>query len=1069
MKTMGKVTLEEFNKLPRIEKDEMPEVGFWPHQQKVIQAGNTFLNRDPGNRTFLIRMPTGTGKSGVIGYFASCLSKYRNVLILTPWKNLRDQLIRNLMVVKTNPPEFWGRIGYQPSFDKNHILIKPINVNLIKSELNNYILFSTITSIQRISSEARFQGKIKILKELIDLIIVDEGHYEPATTWATSIREFQKPIILLTATPYRNDYKVFQVQDDHIEDYKHEEAEQSGIITKVKIVDSEADPYEKDYHKSLIKNFLEYFQGLCENIEEYKTCKIIVHCETAEQVEKVAKELIICNESVIGIHETFDKRPEKYLKKDVPPNHKEEPYRFWVHQRKLIEGIDDPKFKVLILYSTFRNQRALIQQIGRILRSSEGKGQPAIVFAPSVFKIKKYWDAYRIFELNPTIRNRDTLKALEELIKHQPSTEYIGNKFRNLFNFKEKNPEDALNYRLSVNIYQKSKLFNVTKFLNGVKAELEEKDRIVVTDIGLKRGMNPVVVVYVWHGNCPHLLDQSLMEFRLGYVVIYFKDSFIFFYDSEGIYSTDYLNKYTIPLDNKYLRNVIPYENTVPKEMSLRNALLGSEVLRSQIIRGENILNTPGSLIDNLNICYTINARVPKIQLKKDSAELMRTIRYLGFSRSKISDSATSAETFDGVSISDLEKWYNALYELIQSGRDNSNKVFRRYAPPVTPPKQVIPKFIQFDISPIDYEIFDNFRQGSPIMVPEPSLEILSTKSMFYFNLRIHDDQGDDDIGSDSNNNHLEGEIHKPKEFKIKISYARNQRKFILDCDRMNHIHIKSKNEDEVGRFIKFLNDKQLFTISLQDYKTIYKDKQFFEIKYNLFTDLIDNISLIENLSQTKLECHFNKDGHEEERVKNPVLEESWPKDSIFHLLDIRNLNSPFKDNYKDIDYFICDDMGGELADFIGISKSSKKIILIHAKQGTTAELSPEPFQVVCSQAKKSLSFIAPNPTSDPNRIEEWHNGFWQYRGHQIERLRRGELKTKGSSEELWVWVKDNIINNQNSTKEIWIVLGNISFRDELKSNLEIDPTNYKYGQLVFLLNSTWGVIGQHAKLRIFC
>jgi superfamily II DNA or RNA helicase len=40
----------------------------------------------------------------------------------------------------------------------------------------------------------------------VDLVIVDEGHHEPAFSWAQAVRTLKKPTVVFSATPYRNDY-----------------------------------------------------------------------------------------------------------------------------------------------------------------------------------------------------------------------------------------------------------------------------------------------------------------------------------------------------------------------------------------------------------------------------------------------------------------------------------------------------------------------------------------------------------------------------------------------------------------------------------------------------------------------------------------------------------------------------------------------------------------------------------------------------------------------------------------------------------------------------------------------
>jgi superfamily II DNA or RNA helicase len=52
-----------------------------------------------------------------------------------------------------------------------------------------------------------------------DLVLVDEGHYEPAISWSKGVRELNRPTILLSATPYRNDFKSFRVRGRFVFNY----------------------------------------------------------------------------------------------------------------------------------------------------------------------------------------------------------------------------------------------------------------------------------------------------------------------------------------------------------------------------------------------------------------------------------------------------------------------------------------------------------------------------------------------------------------------------------------------------------------------------------------------------------------------------------------------------------------------------------------------------------------------------------------------------------------------------------------------------------------------------------
>src|SRR5207249_4615506 len=109
-------------------------------------------------------------------------------------------------------------------------------------------------------------------------------------------------------------------------------------------------------------------------------------------------------ESVVAIHERFE--DDEYFT-DTVPDPKTSDARFWVHQNKLIEGIDDPRFSLLAIYGKFTNARALVQQVGRVLRNPTGTGQQtAHVLSNIADKQGAFWTGYRQyegdFEQNPT-------------------------------------------------------------------------------------------------------------------------------------------------------------------------------------------------------------------------------------------------------------------------------------------------------------------------------------------------------------------------------------------------------------------------------------------------------------------------------------------------------------------------------------------------------------------------------------------------------------------------------------------------------------------------------------------
>jgi superfamily II DNA or RNA helicase len=170
----------------------------WKHQKEAVETVAHYMEAD-SDGSALIRMPTGTGKTGVIATVARALRNIQNVVILTPWAALREQLEKDLGV------RFWSKIGFNPKpWPINLELLFPSTVRKAVDNINGKTIFiSTIAALQ--ATLAGWEDDYHALRRKIDLVIVDEGHREPAPKWAQAVRGLGRPTLLLTATPYRND------------------------------------------------------------------------------------------------------------------------------------------------------------------------------------------------------------------------------------------------------------------------------------------------------------------------------------------------------------------------------------------------------------------------------------------------------------------------------------------------------------------------------------------------------------------------------------------------------------------------------------------------------------------------------------------------------------------------------------------------------------------------------------------------------------------------------------------------------------------------------------------------
>jgi superfamily II DNA or RNA helicase len=198
----------------------------WQHQREAIDFALERLRKvNPG--TVLVRMPTGTGKTGVIAVVSLSTPQSGWSLVLTPWKNLCNQMVQDL------GGRFWESRGLTPPAKPRVDRLYPKSLaQILKKVENDWILVSTFATLVAIFK--RQKTDYAKLAQRLSQIFVDEGHYEPAVEWGQAVKQLRRPTLLLTATPYRNDLKLFRVKKDDVYNFTHATAVKRHIIRKVK-------------------------------------------------------------------------------------------------------------------------------------------------------------------------------------------------------------------------------------------------------------------------------------------------------------------------------------------------------------------------------------------------------------------------------------------------------------------------------------------------------------------------------------------------------------------------------------------------------------------------------------------------------------------------------------------------------------------------------------------------------------------------------------------------------------------------------------------------------------------
>jgi hypothetical protein len=178
----------------------------WAHQIGALELAAAYLAADrqlprEGNvpEASLIKMPTGTGKSGVIAILARCLPLVRRVLVLTPRTALADQLQRDVSF------RFWQHLKCPAKNNSTYAapaaaigadlegaqiskMLPSECEDLLKAlkSADRFIAIGTFQALEQTRRDGIKHGKKSPERQLLDamgtfdLVIVDEGHYEPA-------------------------------------------------------------------------------------------------------------------------------------------------------------------------------------------------------------------------------------------------------------------------------------------------------------------------------------------------------------------------------------------------------------------------------------------------------------------------------------------------------------------------------------------------------------------------------------------------------------------------------------------------------------------------------------------------------------------------------------------------------------------------------------------------------------------------------------------------------------------------------------------------------------------------
>lgn len=1057
----------------------------WDHQRSALELSLAYLCAPRSNPRYpkissaaLLKLPTGTGKTGVIAVLARSLSVNQVTLIVTP----REALVRQMM--QDICGGFWGKLGYRdtsllirgnlsvdapthPPGDRQGdsipgckiIQLLPIrSESIVRNALSDanrkVVLVSTFATLQALhSSDASDEDEsvYSLLKRELDLLMIDEGHYEPAVRWGRAVRGLRVPTILLSATPYRNDFKAFNVDARFVYNFPLAKAQtmpsrrRTGRHVIRQIESRELDlngPGTLAAFAGAVRRFAN--SSFPDDIGSGRS-KVIVRGDSYETLLDLHRHIVKHEPCVLVHHRespsgATNGRYNSYEK----ARHDNTDVRIWLHDRKLLEGVDDPSFKAVVFHRNFNNDRDLVQQIGRVLRSTDPTRteKQTAYFSASPEELgdaQRRWNRYVEFEAYIAKDIGQFLKsdvALPEvLLEAMPKFQYARYQFRETFDVNAPSASD-LRVPMSAGIWTGADGVSNARLIEEIEDALYESDRFAIQQIAGMPDNAIGFAYYSWSGS-PLTHDTFFPEWRLGILVVVRCGNHLFFNDTEGLsFSPKDLGLSRVPVSD--MQRLFPADDAAQgrvSRLSFINLDISDTAIRSQVIRTSSFEDTFTDLADH--------SLVPT----SASGVVNAKSRYAGFTRARISERGAGPLTIPAF----VERVQGIALEL--DGEHAPTQLFSRYAKPLEPPDQARgqPRSILLDLTDIlnEFELMDE--PGDAASAP---VDFESTYSDLCAEIRA------DGV--------FEVRLGEAR-IKCKISYSPETGRYTVAGPELSE-HFAAKDDTKSDSIVSYLNRTQSFRVVTVAPNVVYAHRRFYEVSLT-FVDEYGSCPILSGFIGTPvLAAVENEKGDQFHRTPR------WVTDSIFGYVyeqgarrrpkaAARNID-PFERDIRNFDVLVCDDGPKEFCDFIGVDEANKRIALIHAKVSHTRTATGiSPLQVVARQALASLALV-----SRLSRIPRELAGRWEQplriSGTVIDRI----VKASGGAGDVTGRVARSL-SNPSYSREVWIVLGNALDLTVLGAELTrsggATPRMQQFGYFVDSLRTAFG--RANTGFRVYC
>jgi superfamily II DNA or RNA helicase len=978
--------------------------------REYVQAGAA----DRGDSSALVTMPTGTGKTAVIAY-SLLLPELSDThrLVLTPWDALVNQALGDL------GGRLWDeklRIDRPKNLPEVERLPSVSRLDRLQSDQPR-IFVGTIQGIMTVVRRLRTDGVDPATAfARFGLVVVDEGHYEPAPEWSNAIRALHLPSALLTATPYRNDHLFFTLDENRWRfRLTHRTAQEKLFLRSPEF--RRVDAHSADeFARAVVKE--------SDAVRERHTMtRVIVRANDEDGIRELVRALVELGQDVIGVHHNFETAGTRLRRKVPDPS--DVTARYWVHQNKLIEGIDDPEFRVLAFFDDLTNDRAIVQQIGRVLRNPQRRGDDATAVVIGRNRdLRLTWEAYEGFDQD---RESEAIATMPDYIKNlieaQPRSFYYKRNYRTRIDLASADAWHQFRFPLRTRVFRSRQQPgpSLAELADATAHEWLKADRLIYPT--RFPDDDTAIVPFVKADNSPLLKTAIFIEPEFGYTFLRLDGELLLFYDSRGGVP-EAIDKLFAPIPPDDLAPLFPLASSTITSVSLVNTDVSRRAARSRSLRAIAIDDLAPDLSDYSFVCTTTEGYT------EFAAE--RTRRYVSMSRSRIVDyNANDGEysTYSG--------WLNGLVSQIRGGAAGVG-TFGRYAQYIDTPAITDPAHVLIDVEPT--------RFAHVVGDKEVQLDLQESGS---------------DVANGSFTIVANDVAHS-----VSVEWDRLLERYRVTAPSLKDEHFVDTRDDT--ELVTRINQEQMLRVVPESNVAIYTRRHFY--KPTIPGTGAGAFQLLDLL--TPIAALEDEDCTEKGKSGSTITDGNWDPKSIFGMVsaiapsDARPILPEFAAIFPNADFVFCSDMGREVADFI-LCQGDERIAFVHAKAGDGNKYSASALHVVSQQATKNLLYLQPLEDKTKPNMQKWP---YPWKTTNITgtapRLRQGAPVTPT---ELWARAR-RVIANPRAEREVWLVLGRTLSVAALEQQRKKRPPAAEVINLITLLSSTWSSVSQvGARLRVFC